>query len=59
MTPATVLSSLQRHSEHKNEHDWGVEYGKLVKRSYASRIGSAEDGERIEQLQGVGLVGFA
>lgn len=42
----------------QHEHDWGVEYGKLVKRSYASRIGSAEDGERFEQLQGVELLGL-
>ena len=42
----------------QHEHDWGVEYGKLVKRSYASQICSAEDGELFEQLQGFKLLGL-
>jgi hypothetical protein len=48
-TPAAVLFCLQRHSEHKTaiENDRGVEYGKLIRGSYASRIGSAEDSERL------------
>jgi len=46
-----MAPDIQRHSEHKIEHGRGVEYGKLVKCSYASHIGSAEDSERFEQLQ--------